>query len=130
MIPPSNFTGGFMHQSQRPGEVWYLASPYSHKSPYVREMRYLLTMKKLAALLHSQLAVYSPIVHCHELAKVAGLPGDAAFWRTYNFAMLARCQGLYVFCIDGWKQSVGVEEEIAEAANLHLPVVYLEEETF
>ncbi len=119
-----------MHQSQRAGEVWYLASPYSHKSPYVREMRYLLTMKKLAALLHSQLTVYSPIVHCHELAKLAGLPGDAAFWRNYNFTMLKSCQGMYVFCLDGWKSSVGVAEEIVEAAVTGKPVIYLEEETF
>lgn len=107
----------------------YLASPYSHPSPFVREIRYLLTMKKLANLLKQEIVVYSPIVHCHELAKIAGLPSHADFWRKYNFAMMNAGEALYVFCLEGWKESVGVKEEIAHAQYMKMPIQYLEEET-
>lgn len=103
----------------------YLASPYSHEDPFIREERYLRAMKVLSSLLLVGQYVYSPIVHCHELAKVANLPKTADFWRRYNFHMLAQCEDLLILRIDGWESSVGIAEEKAEAERLNLPVSYL-----
>lgn len=104
----------------------YLASPYSHKDPFVREMRYLVTTQALADALKLGVAVYSPIVHCHELAKIADLPRDAAFWRNYNFTMLGCAEQLWVLMLEGWDKSVGVGEEVDEAKRLSIPVIYIQ----
>lgn len=103
----------------------YLASPYTHKDPFVREDRYLRAMQALKHLLLSGTWAYSPIVHCHELAKIADLPREAGFWRRYNFGMLACCKGIIILRIDGWQESVGVAEELAEARRLEIPEEYL-----
>lgn len=103
----------------------YLASPYTDPDPFVRERRYIHAMEKVWSLLQRNKIVYSPVVHCHELAKIAALPKDAAFWTRYNFAMLALATKLAVLRIDGWRESPGVAAEIEEANRLNLPVEYL-----
>lgn len=104
----------------------YLASPYSHPDPFVREMRYLWTMKELGGFLKNGVHVYSPIVHCHELAKVADLPRDAGFWESYNFAMLERAQQLWLLMLPGWEQSVGCKAEVAHAKFLGKVLLQIE----
>lgn len=103
----------------------YLASPYSHPDPFVRELRYLEVLRETAQMLKHGLHVYSPIVHCHELAKVENMPKDAEFWKKYNFVMLAGAEVVYVLTLDGWDKSVGVAGEIEEAHRIHIGVVYL-----
>lgn len=103
----------------------YLASPYSHDSWHVRETRYLNAVKACEFLLAQRRWVYSPIVHCHELAKMVALPGDFGFWKDYNFAMLSRCETFMILRIEGWETSKGVSTEKAEAERLQIKVEYL-----
>lgn len=103
----------------------YLAAPYSHADPFLREYRYVRTMQVLAELLTQERWAFSPIVHCHELAKIAGLPRDAAFWQAYNFTMLAGASELKILRLPGWENSLGIAAELEEAERLHLPVSYL-----
>ena len=105
----------------------YLASPYSHPDPFIREFRYLAAMRELTRLLKDGVHVYSPIVHCHELAKIADMPRAADFWERYNFTMLAAAEQLWVLMIDGWQESKGIAGEIAEAQRLRLPIIQIEE---
>ena len=100
----------------------YLASPYSHPSAATRELRYRAARDGLKWLLIHRMWTYSPIVHCHEMAVNAGLPTDAAFWQDYNHAMIDQADELLVLTIEGWQQSVGVNEEITYAADLGLPI--------
>lgn len=104
----------------------YLASPYSHKSVSIKESRYLFAMKCTAALIKKKLFVWSPIVHCHEMAKRHGMPDDAAFWMEYNFDFIRHSQAVYVLALYGWKESVGVKEEIDVAKKLFIPVRYVD----
>ena len=104
----------------------YLASPYSHKDPFIREVRYLWVMKEMGLLLKGGLHVYSPIVHCHELAKVCDLPRDSSFWEKYNFVMLGAAEYLYQLMIPGWQESVGCKAEWVEAQRLGIPVIQYE----
>lgn len=91
----------------------YLASPYTHKDPFVREARYLAAAKVVAQYLKDGKFVYSPIVHCHELAKIVALGMDFEFWKTYNYHMLELASELHVLGIDGWADSDGVSGEIS-----------------
>jgi hypothetical protein len=82
--------------------VIYLASPYSAASEELMEERYASALDAVAQLLRQRRWVYSPIVHCHELARRCGLPRDFAFWRDYNFAMLDRADAFCVLQLPGW----------------------------
>lgn len=103
----------------------YLASPYSSPEPFIQEERYLKACRATHYLLEKRIWVFSPIVHCHELAKMINLPKDAAFWQEYNFAMLARADKLIILRIEGWEAFVGVRGERAEADRLKIPFEYL-----
>jgi hypothetical protein len=103
----------------------YLASPYSHPDESIMEARFVAAEAATARLLRRSVWVYSPIVHCHELAKKFDLPKDFVFWQEYNFAMIRGAAKLYVLRIDGWEASKGVTAEIAYARELGIPVIPL-----
>lgn len=108
----------------------YLASPYSHPDPFIREMRYLWTMRELTDMLKTGYPVYSPIVHCHELAKIGDLPRDAKFWMSYNFTMLAAAETFGVLMLPGWELSIGITEEQAEAKRCNIVTLHIEPKEF
>lgn len=103
----------------------YLASPYSHKDPLTRELRYLAAAGALQTLLANRIWTYSPIVHCHELAKLWEMPSDAEFWAEYDETMVCASTGIFVLMIEGWAKSVGVTGEIKLAAELGKTITYL-----
>lgn len=106
-------------------EYSYLASPYTHPDPIVREYRYLRTLEATQILLANRVWVFSPIVHCHHMAQVMGMPHEAAFWLEYDTAMIKRSRGIFVLMLEGWSESVGVKGEIQLAIQLGLPITYL-----
>lgn len=100
----------------------YLASPYNHTSPFVREQRYLAAMEAVALLMKRRIWVFSPIVHCHELKKIAELPPSHGFWLAYDLHILEQCAALYILAIEGWKESLGVAAEREHAITLGIPI--------
>lgn len=106
--------------------IIYLASPYTHIQPEVREERYQLTMAAVAHHLpRERHAIFSPIVYCHEMAKQFNLPTDFLFWETFNFRMLSQCACLWVLQLPGWEESAGVQGEINFAKQLGMTIQYL-----
>jgi hypothetical protein len=67
----------------------YLASPYSHPDPAVREQRFHAACRATAALLRAGCVVFSPIVHSHALVA-HGVPTDWAFWQHADRRILLR----------------------------------------
>jgi hypothetical protein len=96
----------------------YLCSPYSHPDPFVREDRYLRTMQAVVHLMKQKEVVFSPIVHCHEIAKIADLPKDVDFWWEYNKGMIDVCTKVFYLRIEGWTQSKGLIREIDYAYEI------------
>lgn len=104
----------------------YLASPYTHPDAFIREQRYVCVLKVLHDFLVQRKWAYSPIVHCHEAAKVGSLPPDAEFWEEYDFHMLALAESMTVVMLPDWEKSRGVEREIEFCRReLGIPIVYL-----
>ncbi len=103
----------------------YLASPYSHPDPDVREQRFLAACRAAASLMRDGEFVYAPICHSHPIAQF-GLPWDWDYWEATNRAHLTRCTELFVLTIDGWIDSVGVQAEIRIAAELDMPITYID----
>jgi nucleoside 2-deoxyribosyltransferase len=102
----------------------YLASPYSHPDPAVREERYRAACRAAAALLLAGQPVFSPIAHSHWIAE-HGLPYAWSFWEPLDRWFLERCDEVVVLTLDGWNESVGVQAEIRIAAECGKPVRYV-----
>lgn len=104
----------------------YLASPYSHPDPAIRERRYRDVCRATASLIRAGVSVFSPIIHSHPL-EAYGLPSHWRFWEELDRDFLARCDRLAVLMLGGWETSIGVRAEIRIARELGKPVSYLEE---
>lgn len=104
----------------------YLASPYSHDDPYVRELRYMQAMREVDHFLSMGVPIYSPIVHCHELAKISKHRYDAEMWRRYNFVMLAAAENLWILMLPGWEDSKGIQGEMEEAKRVGIAAIQIQ----
>lgn len=104
----------------------YLATPYSSHDPQVRLDRFLTVNAVASRLMSDGEHVYSPISHCHPIAVAGALPKDWNYWREYCITMMRCCTTLKVLMVPGWKESVGVDAEIAIAQNLNIPVEYIQ----
>lgn len=103
----------------------YIASPYTDPDPLVREQRYLKVSELVVVMLRNGIFVYSPIAHCHEMAKIWGLPHDAAFWKAYDTEMIRACRHVSIYMLPGWDKSVGVRGEIDLAIELGKTITYI-----
>jgi len=99
----------------------YLASPYS-ASP---QANFELTEAFVAEALRSGHPIFSPVVHCHQIALDYNLPGDFEFWKNFNFNMLRAADELWVLTLPGWKESKGVDGEVDFARSLGIPIIYI-----
>lgn len=102
----------------------YLASPYSHNDPAVREQRYHHACRAVVHLLRNDCVVFSPVVHSHPLVQY-GMPFLWQDWERIDRAYLERCDEVVVLKLDGWVFSRGVKAEIKIAKELGKPVGYL-----
>jgi len=105
-------------------DLVYLASPYSHPDPAIRQARYQAACRAAAWLIGQGHLVFSPIAHSHGIAQ-QGLPGDWEFWQRHDRRMLEACDRLVVLTLPGWRESRGVQAEVAIARKLGKPVGYL-----
>jgi nucleoside 2-deoxyribosyltransferase len=104
--------------------ISYLASPYSHPDPAVRQERYRAACRATAALVRAGHAVFSPIVHSHPLADY-GLPTDWNAWEHFDRRFLDQCDEVLVLMLDGWRDSAGVQAEIRIAQEMGKSVRYV-----
>lgn len=118
--------------SQRNGfsKLTYLACPYTHEDPVVREMRFTAANHAAGWLMKRGHIVFSPISHTHPIAVQHELPGGWEYWEAFDRAYLEVSQKLVVLCIDGWFDSVGVTAEIKIAEELGIGVFYNDAEYF
>lgn len=102
----------------------YVASPYSHPNHIIRDRRFRQTQEFIVNCLRTQgLAVFSPIVYWHSMAKEELFPTDAAHWLSFNMNMLRRSECIFVLQIPGWETSKGMEVEMKMASALFIPRV-------
>ena len=107
-------------------DLIYLAVPYSHPSPAVRECRFELANLVAARLMREGLHVFSPISHTHPIALAGQLPTGYDFWEKYDRAFLEVARELRVIRIPGWEESKGVQSEMRVANELGIPIVFEE----
>jgi hypothetical protein len=109
--------------------VYYFASPYSDPDPLVKETRYLQTIQASSELVKKGFILIEPIAMSHHQAQRFGLPTGYDFWKTRDRKFIEISNGVIVLMLDGWKQSKGVQDEIAYARLMHKPIYYLDPTT-
>jgi hypothetical protein len=106
----------------------YLASPYTHEDEAVVQERYIAVLYCVSDFIEERHWVYSPILHCHDMAKVVGHPTDFEFWEPYDLAMIDASDGVIVLMLPGWELSRGVAREIQYCLSINKPVRYIRHE--
>lgn len=108
----------------------YLAGPYTHEDPNVMAWRFRQLTRATAELSARGLAIFSPITHSHEVAKVKQLPTEWSFWERIDSAFVRKCDEFWVLQLEGWDRSVGVKAETELAHSLGMPVRYVQPKSF
>lgn len=111
----------------------YLATPYSHPDPAVREARFRIACRVAAILMLNGEQIFSPIAHTHPVVNsttgnVPWMPSDFNFWEKYDRWFIERCDELIVVFMDGTTESKGVAGEIEMAREFKLPIRYVDVE--
>lgn len=102
---------------------FYIASPYTHKDPFIMQARYYKAVDFTSWLIEQyRYHVFAPIVHSHPLCTHRQLRPEYNFWMELDKIMITQSDGLIVLEIDGWEQSVGIANEIQFAKELKKPV--------
>lgn len=105
----------------------YLATPYSHDSPSVRQQRYETACAVVYHLQVKGITVYSPIVYWHPITSFHNLPLTAIYWKDVNFPALACAEELIICPMEGLETSEGVNFELTYALENSIPVSYVNE---
>ena len=106
-------------------QLTYLASPYTHPDSGIIDLRYTQTLYAVRQLMQSGEHVFSPILHCHNLAKIGGLDSDWAYWRDIDFDFIDRCDKMAVLMLNGWESSIGIAAEIKHAEEMSMQIDYI-----
>jgi len=105
----------------------YLAAPYSDKDKAVVEARMVLFCKVDAELSRKGIFTVSPLLK-HLVLQHSILPSDWEYWRDYSISLLTKCDYMIVIMMDGWKESVGVQDEIKLCNLFDVPIKYINPE--
>lgn len=95
----------------------YIASPYTNKEADIMHARFLIVEAVTAFWMKQGLPVFSPIVHCHEIAKKFELPTNFDYWQKMNFAWIDAAEIMSVLQFPNWHLSKGCCGEIKYAEN-------------
>ena len=106
-------------------KVYYLASPYSHPNPFVKNFRHLLVQYIGAILAQQGIHTIDPIDSCHNKSGFYDLPTGYEFWKERDRKAVEMCDGLIVCTMKGWDRSIGLQDELKLAKELGKPVYYV-----
>ncbi len=76
-------------------------------------------------MLRAGLLVYSPIAHSAAIAACGLDDMNHDFWMRVDRPYLEWCHMVMVLTLDGWRESRGVNIEIAQARAMHKPVSFI-----
>lgn len=105
-------------------DVIYLALPYSHPDPKVRQFRYEQACITAYELMQQGRKVVCPVIHNHPLVLL-GLKFGWYTWEGYDRLFMDICGEMIVLRLEGWKESEGVDGEIEYMKMSEKPVAYL-----
>lgn len=119
-------------------ELIYLASPYTDQDFALRELRAKQVAKVAGHLIAHGYQIFCPIAHSHYIANYSEVEAASAagagyektqthkMWMKLDLTMLEKCDRLFIYMLEGWDTSKGVEEEIQYALANDIPIAYLD----
>jgi hypothetical protein len=110
------------------GKLIYIASPYNHEDDSVRIENYKKVSNLAAHLVSKGNVALSPITYGHNLLDFCEMPYDWKFWSNFCLTFLSRCDELWVYKMDGWDKSRGVQEEIDYALQYNITIKFIDYE--
>jgi len=100
----------------------YLASPYSHPLPEIREGRFQANERAMVHYFRKKTTVFCPIVHWHAVALKNNLPFTFDYYEVQNDPLVIAARSVHILELDGWIESKGVQHEINVALDHDRPV--------
>lgn len=102
----------------------YIASPYTHNDPMVRQRRFEKALDFTVWLaLKYRMWGFSPIGHSHHMSSLhPELPYTFEFWDNWNRAMIRPAVSMIVLQIPGWEESKGIAAEMEYCKEIGKPV--------
>ncbi len=119
----------FTTSSSVDSEIIYVANPYTG-TEQERNQRHREVRDYTAHLIKQGYTAVSPIVHCHTLAAIHKLPTDYAFWQNYCNNLLVVCHRMHILTLNGWEESVGVQDELEVAMDMEKPIFCADPKTY
>ena len=106
----------------------YLASPYSNKFRHRERWNVEAATWVANFMISGGIMVNSPITHGDAIYEASlrtgmNLPKDFAFWKKICLWGIESSDILCILMLDGWADSVGLNEEIKYASSLNKPIV-------
>ena len=100
----------------------YLATPYAHKTAYMRDLRAKAALRIVGFLMKNRLYVFSPIVHNHKINQSGALKGwTHEDMMNYDAPFMTAASVLIVGTLPGWTQSMGIKKERITFNDLKKP---------
>ena len=118
-VPAPGPAAGRAGRRRKRRNLVYLCCLYSHADPAVRQAGFEAVCQTAAVMI-----VSAPVIHSHPLTAY-GLPCDWRFWEPLDRTILSMCDSMAVLTLDGWKESCGVQAELAVAEELGLPIEHI-----
>ena len=99
----------------------YMAQPYSHASEIIKAQRAKLGAIAAAYFLSHRCPVFAPIpkvesIHPHARSM------KHEDWLDYDRVLYDRCDFLLLLPLEGWRESIGVTQELAWAREDYKPI--------
>jgi len=111
--------------TELPGYV-YLGSPYS-KFPAGLDEACRQVQLAAANLMLAGVRIFCPIAHSHGIGKVGHLDNkDWTFWRAQDHPLMVGASAMIVLKMEGWRESVGLNDEIDTFTLAGKPILYLD----
>lgn len=109
----------------QPGDFVYLGCPYSSDDSEEVLDRFRRVNRAAGILMDLGYIVFSPITHSHTIEVAMERVKPWSYWQVQDYAILERCDGLFVLKLPGWGRSVGLNDEIdfAEAHDMHVTYI-------
>ena len=105
----------------------YLALPYSHSDPQVREARYRTATSIAAFLMSEGATVFSPITYGHQICQY-GIDTSFRRWAELDYPMISWADEFWLLELDGHDISFGVQEELKKAMLVGTKIVRISQQ--
>lgn len=104
----------------------YLACPYSHPDPTIREYRFRVVNRVAGRLMKQGHLVFSPISHTHPICVAQDLPYNYDFWKDYDETFMDWAEEFMIVIMEGHLESDGINRERKYMNEQGKPVSYIE----